>query len=213
MKVLSVNTASPQILQVGEKAVTTGIFKNPREGAVLLGELGLEGDTIVNKKVHGGEDQAIYLYSAADYAWWAAQLAKDIVPGTYGENLTITDFHGGILRVGDRLLINGQVLLEVTAPRVPCVQFTTKMGDNLFAKKFVAAQRPGAYARVLVPGEVKAGDDIVWQPTDEDYATINEIFVEWHSKSWSEVIATKALNSPISKIARRIIQERSGLPL
>jgi len=213
MEILSINTASPQILQVGKKAVTTGIFKEPRQGAVYLGELGLEGDTIVNKIVHGGEDQAIYLYSAADYAWWIEQLGKDIPPGMFGENLTITDYHSGPLRIGDRLLINGQVVLEITAPRVPCVQFTTKMGDSTFAKKFVAAQRPGAYARVLVPGEVEVGNEIVWQPTDKDYATINEVFVEWHNKSWSEAVARKALNSPISKIARGIIQERSGVKI
>ena len=213
MKLLSINTASPQQLQVGNKVVTTGIFKEPRQGPVLLNELGLEGDTIVNKKFHGGKDQAVYLYSAADYEWWTAQLGKEIKPGMFGENLTITDFHDKALRVGDRLLINDQVLLEITAPRVPCVQFTTKMGDKTFAKKFVAAQRPGAYARVLTPGSIDVGDKIEWQPTKEDYATINEIFVEWHAKGWSKAVAEKALKSPISSIARGIIEERSGLGL
>ncbi len=211
MQILSINTASPQQLQIGDKTETTGIFKKPRQGSVLLGKLGLEGDTIVNTKVHGGEDQAVYLYSAADYAWWGKALGKEIEPGMFGENLTVTDFHDGQLRIGDRLLINDHVLLEITAPRVPCVKFTTKMNDKTFAKKFVAAQRPGAYARVLSPGEIQAGNEIVWQPTDKDYSTISEIFVEWHSKAWSAAVAQKALNSPISKIARGIIEERSGL--
>jgi len=211
MEIVSINTASPQNLAVGKKTVTTGIFKKPRNSSVFLGEMGLEGDTIVNKKVHGGEDQAIYMYSEADYAWWREKLGKNIEPGMFGENLTITDFHPEPLRVGDRVLINRDILLEITAPRVPCVQFATKMGDSTFAKKFVAAQRPGAYARVIVSGEVKAGDEIKWQPTKKDYATINEIFVEWHSKSWNETIAKKALGSPISKIARSIIQKRSGV--
>jgi len=68
MGILSINTAKPQSLLVGGKSVTTGIFKTPRNESVFIGELGLDGDTIVNTKVHGGEDQAIYLYSAADYA-------------------------------------------------------------------------------------------------------------------------------------------------
>lgn len=211
MEILSINTASPQTLQVGGKSVTTGIFKEPRQSAVYAGTLGLEGDTIVHKNVHGGEDQAIYLYSAADYAWWSQQLGKNIPPGMFGENLTISEFHSGDLRVGDRLLINDQVLLEITAPRVPCVQFATKMGDSTFGKKFVAARRPGAYARVLVPGEIAVGHKYEWQLPDQDYATLNEIFVQWHNKAWSEAAARKALNSPISKIARRIIQERSGV--
>ena len=211
MKVLSINTAIPEKLQVGKKSVTTGIFKQPRKGPILINELGLNGDTIVNKKVHGGVDQAIYIYSAEDYTWWEEQLGRDLHPGVFGENLTISNYHDGDLRVGDRLLLAGNVLLEISCPRVPCAQFTTKMGDSSFAKKFVAAQRPGAYARVLVPGEIDVGCDIEWQPTEHNYATINEIFIEWHSKSWSESIAKKALNSPISMIARDIIEQRSGV--
>lgn len=213
MEIVSVNTARPEKLKVGGKSVKTGIFKNPRRGAVFLGKLGLEGDTIVHTNVHGGEDQAIYLYSAADYAWWAEQLGRGMPPGLFGENLTITDYHAGLLRIGDRLLINGRVLLEITAPRVPCSQFASKMGDGAFGKKFVVAQRPGAYARVLQTGEVTAGNTIEWLPTDQDYATINEVFTEWHKKSWSESMARKALLSPISSIARGLIEERSGVTI
>lgn len=211
MEILSVNSAVPAELRVGNRTVTTGIFKTPQQGPVCIGTMGVQGDTIINKNVHGGEDQAVYLYSAADYVWWSEQLGKEVEPGMFGENLTITDFHSGLLRVGDRLLINGSVQLEITAPRVPCVQFATKMGDATFGKKFVAAQRPGAYARVLKGGEVAAGNRIEWQPTDKDYAAINEIFVEWHSKAWSKALVEKCLNSPISKIARSIIKERAGL--
>lgn len=211
MQILSVNTARPKTLQVGQKTVTTGIFKEPRQDTVYLGESGLADDTIVNKTVHGGVDQAVYLYSAADYAWWAEQLGRELPPGLFGENLTVTGFHEGTLKVGDRVLINGQVLLEITAPRVPCAQFAAKMGDPAFGKKFVAAGRPGAYARVLVPGDIRVGDTLEWQPTPEDYISIHDIFVEWHRKGWSEPVVRKTLNSPVSRIARRIIEERSGL--
>ena len=213
MKLLSVNTAKPEQLQVGEKSVKTGIFKNAQNGPILVNELGLTGDTIVNKKVHGGVDQAIYIYSQSDYHWWQEQLGRELEPGMFGENLTISEYHSGDLRIGDRLLLGGNVLLEITAPRVPCAQFATKMGDGSFGKKFVSADRPGAYARVLVSGTIEAGCDIEWQPTDQDYATINEVFIEWHKKSWSESIARKALRSPISMIARGIIEERSGVVL
>ena len=59
MNVLSINIAKPKELKVGNKTVTTGIFKEPCEGPVLLGKLGLAGDSIINKKVHGGESTSI----------------------------------------------------------------------------------------------------------------------------------------------------------
>lgn len=211
MKIVSINTAKPEQLQVGSKSVTTGIFKRPQSGPIKVSELGLLGDSIINKKFHGGLDQAIYIYSATDYAWWEEQLDRELDPGTFGENLTITDFHDSELRVGDRLTLGGQVILELTAPRVPCSQFTAKMGDGSFGKKFVAACKPGVYARVIQTGEIEVGSEIEWQATDKDYASINEIFIEWHKKSWSESVARKTLDSPISIIARELIESRTGL--
>lgn len=213
MKVVSVNTAKLQSIQVGKKSVKTGIFKEPQNGAVYCGELGLEGDTIVNRKYHGGMDQAVYLYSMADYAWWADQLGRELKPGAFGENLTITDYHSAELRVGDQLRVGASVLLEITAPRVPCSQFAAKMGDSSFAKRFAAAQRPGAYARVLEVGPIHEGDDIDWRPTANDYVSINEVFVEWYRKSWSHDLAIKALNSPISENAREVVERRSGISI
>ena len=208
MHIVSVNTAIATNLDIGNKTVSTGIFKEPRQGGAMISALGVEGDTIVDTSVHGGEDQAVYLYSAADYQWWSELLGRELSPGMFGENLTVSAFPQRPLRIGDRLLINGSVHLEITAPRVPCVKFATKMGDPTFVKKFVAAERPGAYARVLSPGRVSAGDTVSWQLTDNDYATVNEVFVEWHRKDWSVAVFQKAVNSPISKIARAIIEER-----
>ncbi len=195
-------------MDIGNKTIASGIFKEARRGAVMLGEMGLEGDTIVDTVAHGGKDQAVYLYSAEDYHWWSEALGRELTPGMFGENLTLSAFPQQPLRIGDRLRINGTILLEITAPRVPCVKFATKMGDSTFVKKFVAAERPGAYARVLVAGAVNAGDAIEWLPTDRDYATVNEVFVEWHRKDWSVAVFQKAVQSPISDIARRIIEER-----
>lgn len=76
MEILSVNSAVPTELRVGNRTVTTGIFKTPQQGPVCIGTMGVQGDTIINKNVHGGEDQAVYLYSAADYVWWSEQLGR-----------------------------------------------------------------------------------------------------------------------------------------
>lgn len=208
MQVLSINVAEKRRITAGNKELETGIFKIPHSGPAFISTLGVAGDTIVDTTVHGGTDQAVYLYSQADYQWWSESLGRALEPGTFGENLTLSAFPEQPLKVGDRLTINGGVLLEITAPRVPCLKLATKMGDPTFAKTFVAAVRPGAYARVLSEGQVDAGDPVDWEQTTADYAGVNDIFVEWHKKDWSEALFRKALASPISNIARRIIEQR-----
>jgi len=208
MYIHSINRASKTTLTAGGIEYETGICKQPCDQPVAIGSQGLAGDTIVDRSVHGGEDQAVYLYSLADYQWWSEQLGRPVPPGIFGENLTLSAFPEQPLKIGDRLTINDQVELEITAPRVPCVKLATRMGDPTFAKKFVAAVRPGAYARVLRTGTVAMGDPVQWQPTTEDFVLVNDVFVEWHKKDWSAAVFEKALQSPIARISRAIIKER-----
>jgi MOSC domain-containing protein YiiM len=152
---LSINAGAPAVLP-GSKE-TTGIVKIPRSGPQLIDHAGLLGDAILNRKHHGGPDQAIYLYTDADYDFWAGELGTRPEPGLFGENLTI----GGIgsstdLAVGDRLAI-GDVVLELTSHRTPCATFARRMGDPKWVRRFALALRPGAYARVLSGGSIEAG--------------------------------------------------------
>ena len=52
------------------------------------------------------------------------------------------------------------VVLQVTAPRIPCETFKSWLDEPHWVKRFAAAGRPGAYLRVLTPGAVAAGDDL-----------------------------------------------------
>ena len=72
----------------------------------------------------------------------AAELGAELEPGTFGENLTIAGLESAAAWVGDRLRI-GDVLLEVTAPRIPCHILARRMDDPQFVKRFRAAERPG----------------------------------------------------------------------
>ena len=208
MQIVSINTADGQLINTGNKDLPTGIFKQPCSGPIAITEQGVAGDTVVDTQVHGGADQAVYLYSLADYQWWSETLGREITPGTFGENLTFSCFPDQPLRVGDRLNINDTIVLEITAPRVPCLKLASRMSDPAFGKKFVAAVRPGAYARVLSSGIANTGDKVQWLPADENYILVNDLFIEWHKKDWSRAVFQRALKSPISCISRRIIEER-----
>lgn len=157
MRIVSVNVGRRERLEGRGFEGETGICKRPVAGPVTIGELGLEGDQIVHTEHHGGLDQAVYLYRAEDYQWWGQQLGLSVEPGTFGDNLTLAGLPSADLAVGSRLLFQ-QVVLEVTAPRIPCNILATRMGDPGFAKRFIAAERPGIYCRVIEGGEVRADE-------------------------------------------------------
>lgn len=206
MFIKSINIAKPTTIQFNEEDVLTGIFKQPLQGEIQITEFGILGDNIIDKTVHGGLDQAIYLYHMEDYIWWSEKLGRPLGPGSFGENLTVSGLADHDLVIGDRLLIN-DVELEISAPRTPCFKLAVRMGDNGFVKAFAKAQRSGAYARVIKAGTLNNGDAINLLPTTENYATVKEVFVEWHQKEHSLAILSKALASPLATVHKQKLQQ------
>ena len=174
LQLVSVNVGQPEEL-AGGKPMRTGIFKRPQAEPVRVGRLGLAGDAICDTENHGGQQQAVYLYGVPDYAWWEAELGRPLEPGTFGENLTIDGFSSAEVRIGDRYRI-GPVLLEATCPRIPCRTFAARMGDPRFPKRFMAARRPGVYCRVLVEGELAAGDAVECLPAPPGSRALLDLF-------------------------------------
>ena len=143
MHVESVNAGRAELMKIGARMVSTGIRKAAVERG-HVGTLGLAGDVVADEENHGGPDQAIYLYSSEDYSFWAAELGGLPAPGTFGENLTLSSFGPEAVRIGDRYRV-GEALLEVTAPRIPCAVFATRMGEADWVRRFADARRPGLY--------------------------------------------------------------------
>lgn len=140
----------------------TAIDKRPVTGAVEVGPLGLGGDQVCDTKHHGGVEQAVYAYSDEEAAWWSAELGVQIPPGLFGENLRTSGVEVSGAEIGERWRIGGAggVLLQVTAPRIPCVTFAARMGLPGWVKRFGTGGRPGAYLGIVEPGTVQAGDPI-----------------------------------------------------
>ncbi len=206
MKLVSVNIGSSQPLEIGNHVSKTGIFKTPVSNPVRVGKLGLESDVVQNKKHHGGVDQAVYVYGAADYAWWSEQLQTDLAPGMFGENLTISDLESATFNIGDRLKI-GTVLLEVSASRIPCSTLAARMNDSGFVKKFKQARRPGLYCRVLEEGEVQAGDTVTLKPSEIEYLSVVDTFDWFYDPNPSLAMIQKVLAAPVAIRVREMYQE------
>lgn len=160
MKLLSVNIALPQEIEINGKPVLTGIYKLPVAGRVWLGRLSLAGDGQADLTVHGGEHQAAYAYPHEHYAHWQSVLGRNALPpGTFGENFTVSGLLETEVIVGDVLQIGGATVQD-TLPRLPCFKFGHKIGRPALIKDFLHSGRSGFYLRVLAEGDVGAGDEI-----------------------------------------------------
>ena len=200
MHVVSVNAGSAELMQIGARTVSTGIRKAPVERG-YVGALGLAGDTVADVENHGGPDQAVYVYSSEDYAWWAGELDAVLEPGTFGENVTLSSFGAGEVRIGDRFRV-GEALLEATAARIPCSVFATRMDEPGWVKRFAAARRPGIYVRVLEPGEVAVGAAVERIDGDADHPTVVDLMDVWYDPTPEPELLERLLASPLAERAR-----------
>lgn len=178
----------------------TGIVKRPVPTAQIE-RLGMAGDAICDRKHHGGLDQAIYVYFADDYQFWADQLNHRIEPGTFGDNLTIAGVTGRDVAIGDRFAI-GDVVLEVTYHRTPCMTFAALMNDHMWVKKFHRAGRPGAYCRVLSSGTVETGMVVAVTPYDGERITLSQLMSFDGAKEVPLDFMARAITTPIREKTR-----------
>ncbi|MEU5608132.1 MOSC domain-containing protein [Streptomyces sparsogenes] len=155
----------------------TGIDKRPADGPVRVvapgpkgeGGSGLVGDTVSDTRHHGGNDQAVYAYAREDLDAWERELGRELPNGVFGENLTTRGLDVTGARIGERWRIGPDLLLEVASARIPCRTFAGWLGEERWVKRFTRAAVPGAYLRVLEPGEIRAGDriEVVRRPDHE----------------------------------------------
>ncbi len=175
LKLLSVNVALPREVEINGRAVLTGIYKKPVAGAVHLGRLTLDGDGQADLTVHGGPDQAAYVYAYEHYPHWEQWIGLPALPpGSFGENFTTAGLLETEVFIGDVLRI-GEAVVQVTMPRLPCFKFGHKMGRPDIIKAFLQSGFSGFYVRVLSEGLVQAGDPIEFQERDPRGITVRQM--------------------------------------
>ncbi len=206
MQLSSVNLGQERTIQNAKSSGKTGIYKIPVSVPVQVTQHGLNGDAVCDIENHGGPDQAVYVYGAPDYAWWSRALGRALTPGTFGENLTITELESAERLIGDRLHI-GSVILEVTAPRIPCRTLAARMGDPAFLKHFREAERPGLYCRVLAEGYVQIGDAVMLEHYQGEPLAAIELYRDFYAPDLNETTIRRHLAAPIA-IRDRIEKEK-----
>lgn len=175
MKLASVNTGLPREVTWHGLNVTTGIFKQPVEGRVMLRKLNLDGDRQADLTVHGGEHKAVYCYSLAHYDYWKKELpGRDLPMGSFGENFTIDGLLEDSVHLGDQFSV-GSARVVVTQPRLPCYKLGVRFQSDDMVKRFLASGRMGFYLAVTREGEVGAGDEVKVIGRDANAVPVGEI--------------------------------------
>ncbi len=175
MKIISLNVGKPRTVVCGDREVTTGIFKSPVRGPLLLRRLNLDGDCQADLRVHGGRNKALYAYPSEHYDFWRGEFPEQDLPwGMFGENLTTEGLAEENACIGDRFRI-GRAVVKVTQPRMPCFKLALRFDRPDMVKRFLASRRSGIYFSVVEEGMVDAGDAIEKIQEDENRVSIADV--------------------------------------
>ena len=167
----------PQPFRGEEKSA---FVKQPVSGPVRIGIDGLECDTQVDRKHHGGPHMALHLYPRAHHAFWREQLGEHPLleePGAFGTNLSVDGIDENDVFLGDRFSF-GTALIEVSQPRMPCWKIEHRFGHKGMVKTILQTAKSGWYFRVIEQGEAEAGQSLTRVETQRTPWTIAEILSE-----------------------------------
>ncbi len=160
-----ISIGRPQTLTDGRGNWRSAIRRTPVSRPIALGPRGLEGDRVADTKHHGSPDQAVCCHSLDHYARWnevygLADPADQLQPGNIGENWTLTGATEADICVGD-IYAAGSARVQVTGTRYPCYKQERATGLPDLHNRAMQEMRTGFYLRVLTPGTVQAGDELV----------------------------------------------------
>jgi MOSC domain-containing protein YiiM len=176
MKILSIQVGLPRTVEFNGRQTTTGIFKEPIQGPIMVRRLNLEGDGQADLRVHGGVNKAVYAYGADTFKRWKEIRPQDeFLPGAFGENLTMESLREDQIEIGDTFKL-GQATLQAVQPRFPCFKLGIKFKDNSILRAFMKMNRPGVYFSVLHEGLIQAGDSLELIEKAEKSVSIVRLF-------------------------------------
>src|SRR5689334_3687757 len=172
-----------------------------RPRAKGVGVVGLAGDRVCDVRNHGGPDRAVYAYAGGPRL-----LGGPARPdGVFGENLTTEDADANGTLIGERWRIGPDLILEASAPRIPCGTFQGWLAQVGWIKRFTLAAMPGAYFRVVEPGEIQAGDpiEIVHRPDHDVSIAMSFRALTMEPDLLPRLLVADALPKELKDLARR----------
>jgi len=182
MRIISLNVGLPSAQRYEGREVITAGAKQPVPRAVLR-FTNFGGDGQADQLNHGGVEKAVCVYPFDHYPYWSRQLGRDLKPGAFSENLTISGAIESEVCVGDVFRI-GEAMVQVSQPRMPCAKLAGKDESKTLPKLMVNVGYTGFYMRVLSEGLVAAGDSFDLFRAHPDRITIAEVNSIIYEKSY-----------------------------
>jgi MOSC domain-containing protein YiiM len=209
VKIISLNVGRPRLVLHNGEPVSTGIFKEPIAGRVMMRTLNLDGDRQADLSVHGGPSKAVYVYPAEHYEFWKREFPEMDLPwGMFGENLTTTGLLETEINIGDKFRI-GAAEVMVTQPRMPCYKLGLKFGRADIIKRFLQSERTGFYLAVLKEGEVGTGDEFEPLARDAHDVRVSNVSRLYTSEKRNAALLRRAIEvEALPESWRRYFQDR-----
>ena len=156
INLVSLNIALPEKINLngGSKKLLTGFFKRPVDERIFLGESGFHGDGVGDSRIHGGQDLAVCAYFVDHFDYWQAELDKEMKPGAFGENLSLSGINEKQIYIGDIFRLD-EAEIEVSQPRQPCHKLNKVFDLQEMACKVQKTGYTGCYFRVKKTGWVE----------------------------------------------------------
>lgn len=186
---MSITLLTGPVLPLEGSGAESAIAKTPVTSRLRLGAEGLTGDFQADRRVHGGAEKAVHHYPFDHYAAWRADLGELpllAAPGAFGENVSTAGMTEDDVAVGDIFRLGG-ALIQVSQGRQPCWKLNHRFGVPDMARRVQGTGRTGWYYRVLQPGEVAPGDDLL---------LIDRLAPEWTLRRLWRAMYVDRLNRP-----------------
>lgn len=131
-----------------------GMSKTPVLSAKIIEDFGLEGDVHAGDRIKQVSLLAFESIKKQKECAKIKKISEDLKPGDFAENITTEGIELCGLKIGQKLRIGCDIILEITKIGKDCHRYCAiyyKTGDCIMP-------REGVFAKVLKGGEITMGD-------------------------------------------------------
>lgn len=180
---LKVGKVETSILKDNKREVLISAIKKKPIARAYLTKVGFSEDEQGDPLHHGGENKALFLFSALTYekinSYFQSSFDMSGV-ASFGENLVLSEICEIDVCVGDILEI-GEAIVQITQPRQPCWKLSASTKEKNMTKVSFLNGFTGWYAKVLREGYISKDDEVILQKRSHENLTIaklNELIVD-----------------------------------